>query len=307
MEECSWVLVKPCFERHVSNHTQLDGGVIASTASAEKNSLSTQTLNYTNLHNESSYSGSSVGFSAGLAVQDGMALQSQTVQVGMNVAGDIAEHLEAEALGKASAAQARLNAANNAKDDVAAQQAQADLNAANADVALWSDDGGAGRAGSFKQYWANGQWSAALGNLQHVGSDSLPTSADAPGAATLRRTPDYRTFSLPVPFVPGVGVTFTLDRYGTAYAGRSGGAGFPEISGRSWGVGWTGDPSTPDASSLRGWVSGASYNAGFGPGVTESSPLSPGANQSSRIGPTFQSPGASVGYSWPLFGTGIHW
>ena len=227
------------FDIKVGNHTQLDGGVIASTASAEKNSLSTQTLDYANLHNESSYSGSSVGFSASAAggksspdgvtftnpvptgnaapgpsnsmgmgptgfgtggtsdstsgttyaavsagtitvrgdagtghdstqglsrdtkdangsvantfdaqkVQDGMALQSQTVQVGMNVAGDIAEHLEAEALGKASAAQARLNAANNAKDDVAAQQAQADLNAANADAALWSENGGAGRAG----------------------------------------------------------------------------------------------------------------------------------------------------------------
>ncbi len=47
------------FDINVGNHTQLDGGVIASTASADKNSLSTQTLDYANLHNESSYSGSS--------------------------------------------------------------------------------------------------------------------------------------------------------------------------------------------------------------------------------------------------------
>ena len=101
--------------------------------------------------------------------------------------------------------------------------------------------------------------------------------------------------------------TFTASASRYHYHQQTFGTGFPEVSGHSWGAGWTGDPSTPDASSLRGWVSGASYNAGFGFGVNESSPLSPGASDSSRLGPTIQSPGASVGYSVPLFGTGIHW
>ncbi|WP_325849358.1 EndoU domain-containing protein [Enterobacter vonholyi] len=39
------------------NHTQLDGAVIASTASADKNSLDTGTLGFGNLHNESQTSG----------------------------------------------------------------------------------------------------------------------------------------------------------------------------------------------------------------------------------------------------------
>lgn len=178
-----------------------------------------------------------------------------------------------------------------------AQQQQAKMNAPQ-----WALD-----TDSSKQYLTNGQWWAALTNMQHAGSDTLPTGADAPSAATLRRAPDYGTVSVPIPMVPGVGLTLTLDRYGTLYSGLAFGTGFPEVCGHSWGAGWTGDPSTPDASSLRGWVSGASYNAGFGFGVNESSPLSPGASDSSRLGPTIQSPGASVGYSVPLFGTGIHW
>ncbi|CAG9241132.1 tRNA nuclease CdiA-2 [Burkholderia diffusa] len=48
---------------NVGNHTQLDGGVIASMASADQNSLSTQTLGFTNLDNHASYSGDTVGVS----------------------------------------------------------------------------------------------------------------------------------------------------------------------------------------------------------------------------------------------------
>jgi filamentous hemagglutinin len=52
------------YDVNVGNHTQLDGGVIASTATPDKNSLSTQTLGFTNLENHASYSGDTVGFSA---------------------------------------------------------------------------------------------------------------------------------------------------------------------------------------------------------------------------------------------------
>ncbi|HDR9021946.1 hemagglutinin repeat-containing protein [Burkholderia vietnamiensis] len=52
------------YDVNVGNHTQLDGGAIAATASEDKNSLSTQTFGYTNIENKASYSGEAVGFSA---------------------------------------------------------------------------------------------------------------------------------------------------------------------------------------------------------------------------------------------------
>ncbi|WP_116136922.1 hemagglutinin repeat-containing protein [Trinickia diaoshuihuensis] len=59
------------FDINVGNHTQLDGGVIASKADASQNTLSTQTLGFTNLENWSKYSGTSFGYtvSGGVSVQ----------------------------------------------------------------------------------------------------------------------------------------------------------------------------------------------------------------------------------------------
>jgi filamentous hemagglutinin len=61
---------------NVGNHTQLDGGAIASTAGADRNTLSTQTFGFTNLQNTASYSGSTLGFSAsgaaGMSTPDGV-------------------------------------------------------------------------------------------------------------------------------------------------------------------------------------------------------------------------------------------
>jgi len=50
------------FDITVGNHTQLDGAVIASDASADKNHLDTGTLGWKNLHNQSDWSGKQVGF-----------------------------------------------------------------------------------------------------------------------------------------------------------------------------------------------------------------------------------------------------
>ncbi|HBC5440033.1 TPA: VENN motif pre-toxin domain-containing protein, partial [Escherichia coli] len=47
----------------VGNHTQLDGAVIASTATADKNSLDTGTLGFSDLHNEADYKVSHSGIS----------------------------------------------------------------------------------------------------------------------------------------------------------------------------------------------------------------------------------------------------
>ncbi len=51
------------FDITVGNHTQLDGGVIASTATADKNSLNTGTLGWRDIHNEVDYAVSHSGIS----------------------------------------------------------------------------------------------------------------------------------------------------------------------------------------------------------------------------------------------------
>ncbi|MCT4713418.1 FhaB, partial [Enterobacteriaceae bacterium H18W14] len=43
------------FDITVGNHTQLDGAVIASTATADKNHLDTGTLGFTDIHNEADF------------------------------------------------------------------------------------------------------------------------------------------------------------------------------------------------------------------------------------------------------------
>ncbi|WP_259461796.1 hemagglutinin repeat-containing protein, partial [Enterobacter sp. R1(2018)] len=51
------------FDVTVGNHTQLDGAVIASTATADKNRLDTGTLGWTDIHNEADYKTSHTGIS----------------------------------------------------------------------------------------------------------------------------------------------------------------------------------------------------------------------------------------------------
>ncbi|MCF1534701.1 hemagglutinin repeat-containing protein, partial [Escherichia coli] len=51
------------FDITVGNHTQLDGAVIASTATADKNSLDTGTLGFSDIHNEADYKVSHSGIS----------------------------------------------------------------------------------------------------------------------------------------------------------------------------------------------------------------------------------------------------
>ncbi|WP_249939006.1 DNA/RNA non-specific endonuclease, partial [Tenebrionicola larvae] len=51
------------FDITVGNHTQLDGAVIASTATADKNSLDTGTLGFTDIHNEADFKTQHTGIS----------------------------------------------------------------------------------------------------------------------------------------------------------------------------------------------------------------------------------------------------
>ncbi|WP_408128812.1 hemagglutinin repeat-containing protein [Paraburkholderia strydomiana] len=221
---------------YVGNHTQLDGGVLASTATADRNSLSTQTLGFTNLQNTASYSGESMGFgvsgsfgqstpngvnlntpvkqagsntpgpsnsqgfgpsgfsaagtsssasgttyaavsagkitvrgdagtgqdsTAGLSrdtanangsvqntfdaqkVQNGMAIQQMTGQVGMQVVGDIGKRMQDNAVDSAKRAKDNYDDALARGDTAGMAQAKADYAAASQQYALWADDGAA--------------------------------------------------------------------------------------------------------------------------------------------------------------------
>ncbi|WP_240520117.1 hemagglutinin repeat-containing protein [Enterobacter roggenkampii] len=55
------------FDITVGKHTQLDGAVIASTSTADKNSLETGTLGWRDIHNNAEYSSDTKGISAGYA------------------------------------------------------------------------------------------------------------------------------------------------------------------------------------------------------------------------------------------------
>ncbi|MDR6388448.1 hemagglutinin repeat-containing protein [Paraburkholderia phenoliruptrix] len=221
---------------YVGNHTQLDGGVLATTATADRNSLSTQTFGFTNLQNTASYSGESMGFgvsgsfgqstpngvnlntpvkqagsstpgpsnsqgfgpsgfsaagtsssasgttyaavsagkiivrgdagtgqdsTAGLSrdtanangsvqntfdaqkVQNGMAIQQMTGQVGMQVVGDIGQRMQDNAVDSAKQAVKDYNDALARGDTAGMAQAKADYAAASQQYALWADDGAA--------------------------------------------------------------------------------------------------------------------------------------------------------------------
>ncbi|WGS49992.1 hemagglutinin repeat-containing protein [Paraburkholderia sp. D15] len=264
---------------NVGNHTQLDGGAIASTATADKNSLSTQTLGFSNLENHAEYSGSTIGFSAsggfgkstpegvnwntpvkqtanntsssqnsqglgpsgfGMAgtsdsasgttyaavspgtitvrgdagtghdstaglsrdtanangsvqntfdarkVGDDMAVQQGAVQVGMQVAGDIAGALQDSARKKMDDANGRLKAAQESGDTAAEQQARADLQAAQSQYALWGNEG-AGRIGAHAIVAGVG---AALGGGNVLGAVGGTIAGDIASNAVTGALPD---------------------------------------------------------------------------------------------------------------------
>ncbi|WP_254699954.1 CdiA family toxin C-terminal domain-containing protein [Trinickia violacea] len=260
------------FNINVGNHTQLDGGVIASTASADKNSLSTQTFGFTNLQNTASYSGSTLGFSvsgaagqstpsgvswtpaqqagasgpgptnsqglgpsgfgaagmsnsasgttyaavsagtitvrgdagtghdstAGLSrdtanangsvqntfnaqnVQDGMAIQQTTGQVGMQVAGDVATYLQNHADQAAEKADKALDAAKKTGNADEIAQANADDVAAHEEADLWSNSG-AGRIGLHTVVAGLG---AAMGGGSVAGAVGGTIAGDVAGSYT---------------------------------------------------------------------------------------------------------------------------
>ncbi|CAB3716389.1 hemagglutinin repeat-containing protein [Paraburkholderia rhynchosiae] len=303
------------FNVQVGNHTQLDGGVIASTATQDKNTLSTQSFAYTNLQNTAEYSGSTVGVSvsgsagrssasgtsfsapvsrngvagaspnqlgpsgsgmagvsssqsgttyaavspgtitvrgdagtahdstAGLSrdvatandgavknafdaqkVQNDMAVQQGTVQVGMQIVGDVATKLADEAAGKARAATDARDAARKAGNTQAEAQAQADLNAANQQLALWGNDGAA-RMGAHAVVAGIG---AALGGGSVVGAVGGTIAGDVAGNAAadaLGDTPGGRLLSNVASGIAGAVAGGALGGTGGAMSGANGALG----------------------------------------------------------------------------------
>ncbi|MEX3922020.1 hemagglutinin repeat-containing protein [Paraburkholderia sp. BR10872] len=281
------------FNVQVGNHTQLDGGVIASTATQDKNTLSTQTFGYTNLQNTADYSGSTVGLSvsgsmgkstpqgtgfsapvspngvagaspnqlgpsglgvagvsssqsgttyaavspgtitvrgdagsghdstAGLSrdtasandgavkntfdaqkVQNDMSVQQGAVQVGMQVVGDVATALEDQANAKLTKATEAKDAAQKAGDTQAEAQAQADIDSAKQQLALWGNDGAA-RIGSHAIVAGVG---AALGGGSVAGAVGGTIAGDIAGnavAQALDNTPGGRLLSNVISGVAG--------------------------------------------------------------------------------------------------------
>ena len=318
------------FDVHVGNHTELDGGAISSKAGADKNTLSTQTLGFTDLQNKSEYSGTSVGFSAsggvgfktpggkaaaasgqtpgsqgaGSVVQtprqgpgattsgglgpsgfgvagtsssesgttyaavspgsitvrgdagtgrdstaglsrdtthandgalsntfdaqkvgDDLAVQTQTVQVGMQVAGDVGAYLEKKAQKDADDASRRLEAAKKAGDPDAAAQAQADLDSATVEQSLWKDDGGAARTGLHTVVAGLG---AAMGGgnvLGAVGGTIAGDEASAAVNSAMDNTLGANIFKNVVSGVAGAAAGAVLGGASGAVSGANGSLG----------------------------------------------------------------------------------
>ena len=77
------------FDITVGKHTQLDGGVIASTAEASKNSLDTGTLGWNGIDNKAEYSASSIGINAGVSGSGGKGSSGGAIPViGVSSNGD---------------------------------------------------------------------------------------------------------------------------------------------------------------------------------------------------------------------------
>lgn len=99
------------FDVNVKGNTDLKGGILASTADASKNSLTTGTLTTSDIENKAEYSSGSsqyaASFSAGKSVPDGKDLAGNAVKQGaymagnLNLAGNLANTAMASAAGNA--------------------------------------------------------------------------------------------------------------------------------------------------------------------------------------------------------------
>ena len=126
------------FDITTGNHTQLDGGVIASTAAADKNRLDTGTLGFSDIGNKADFSVSHSGVSAGLS--SGASLGKQLLANGMaNAAGTVLAGLggsgHAEGTTQAAVAEGTIIIRNQASQEQDLPGLSRDTDHANGSIA----------------------------------------------------------------------------------------------------------------------------------------------------------------------------
>lgn len=134
-----------------------------------------------------------------------------------------------------------------------------------------------------------------------------PKTTLQPVTVTATRLPDFAHISFSFPFENeftgpflGIGLTFTIDRYGDVYVSVNGVAGLPSAKGASGMAGWMNSSSTPSQSQLSGMLSswGGGAQVGYGGLGLGFYGNSSGTSESGGL----SSPGASVygGYTWEV-------
>ena len=142
----------------------------------------------------------------------------------------------------------------------------------------------------------------------HLAPQSNPPKTTLqPVTVTATRLPDFAHISFSFPFENeftgpflGIGLTFTIDRYGDVYVSVNGVAGLPSAKGASGMAGWMNSSSTPSQSQLSGMLSswGGGAQVGYGGLGLGFYGNSSGTSESGGL----SSPGASVygGYTWEV-------
>ncbi|WP_406670432.1 hemagglutinin repeat-containing protein [Raoultella terrigena] len=106
------------FDITVGNHTQLDGAVIASTATADKNSLDTGTLGFTDIHNEADFKTQHTGISISGAGSFGDQFKGN-MPGGMIAVADNKGHAEGTTQAAVADSTITIRDKDNQKQDVA--------------------------------------------------------------------------------------------------------------------------------------------------------------------------------------------
>ncbi|QLW75965.1 hemagglutinin repeat-containing protein [Citrobacter freundii] len=107
------------FDVTVGGHTQLDGAVIASTATADKNSLDTGTLGFRDIHNEADFTVSHAGASVSAGGGDTGGGFKGNMPVGMVTVGGNSGHAEGTTQAAVSAGTVTVRDSANQQQDVA--------------------------------------------------------------------------------------------------------------------------------------------------------------------------------------------
>jgi len=113
------------FDIFTGNHTQLNGAVIASTATADKNSLDTGTLGFNDIHNQADYKTQHIGVSVGAG--SGMTGGMAAMQAGQNLASNLLAGMNSSGHAEGTTQAAVADGNITVRDTARQQQDVADL------------------------------------------------------------------------------------------------------------------------------------------------------------------------------------